>query len=42
MKTYVIPQPVAQALIDYLKTRPYVEVHELIGALLQLQDAPES
>jgi len=32
-----LPQPLGQALIDYLKQRPYVEVYELIPALLALK-----
>jgi hypothetical protein len=32
-----IHQSTAQALIDYLKKRPYEEVYQLIAALLQLR-----
>ncbi len=31
----VVPVKVAQATVDYLKTRPYVEVADIIHALLR-------
>jgi hypothetical protein len=39
-KDYVISQNVAQAIVDYLQTRPYNEVYKLIAAVVQLQPAP--
>jgi hypothetical protein len=36
-----IQRQVAQAVIDYLKKRPYEEVYHLIAALLQLQPEKE-
>jgi hypothetical protein len=33
-KQYLIPQPVAQAILDYLQNRPFAEVHTLISALM--------
>jgi hypothetical protein len=35
----LIPQALAQGIVDYLKARPYAEVHELIGGLLRLPQA---
>lgn len=35
-----VPVPLAQALLDYLATRPYGEVYQLIAALQSLQPAP--
>jgi hypothetical protein len=37
----LLPQPVAQALVNYLQEQPFKHVHQLIGALMQLQPAPE-
>ena len=39
MNDLIIPQELAQQLVNYLKTRPYEEVFQLIGQLLQLQPA---
>jgi hypothetical protein len=35
----LVPQPVAQAIIDYLQNRPHIEVHGLIGALMACSKA---
>lgn len=37
----LIPIPVAQAILNYLATQPYQQVHELIHALQALEPAPE-
>ena len=37
----VISQPLAQKVVDYLKTRPYEEVFQLIHPLLHLQPVSE-
>jgi hypothetical protein len=37
MKTFLLPEPVAQKTIDYLVKRPYDEVYLLIAELMQLQ-----
>jgi hypothetical protein len=34
---FKINQELAQALLNYLQTRPYAEVHGLIAALLRLE-----
>lgn len=34
---FVIPQDLAQAILDYLASRPYREVHELIVRLQRLE-----
>lgn len=34
-KRILVAQALAQALVDYLKKRPYEEVFQLIGGLLQ-------
>lgn len=33
-----IERPVAQAILSYLVTRPYIEVHELVRALQGLKE----
>lgn len=38
---YVIPQPLAQSITDYLVLHPYREVAHFIAALQQLQRLPE-
>lgn len=37
----VIPQPLAQAVLNYLARQPYADVASLVQALLQLQKVPE-
>ena len=32
----LIPAPLAQAIVSYLETKPFVEVHQLIAGLLRL------
>lgn len=32
-----LPQPVAQAIVDYLVTKPFGEVYELIMAIQKLE-----
>jgi hypothetical protein len=39
-KQYVISESLAQAILDYLKTRPYQEVYNAIPALLGLKEVP--
>jgi hypothetical protein len=41
-KQYVIPESLAQAVLEYLSTRPYREVAHLVGGLLSLQPVPEA
>lgn len=36
---YLIPQPLAQAILDYLVQHPYAQVHPLVQALQQLKEA---
>lgn len=36
----LVPVPIAQAVLDYLATRPYGEVYQLIATLQSLQPAP--
>lgn len=38
---FIIPQPLAQAILDYLVQRPYAEVHQFVAAIQQMQAAPE-
>lgn len=38
----IIPTTLAEAIVQYLAQRPYIEVHKLIAALQQLQPAPEA
>lgn len=38
---YVIPQQLAQAILDYLAAHPYREVAPLVAAMQQLQPVPE-
>ena len=35
-KLYLIDEALAQAILDYLKLQPYVEVYKLIHALQEL------
>lgn len=39
-KQLVIPLATAEAIINYLAQRPYVEVFQLIAAMQQLQPLP--
>ncbi|BBD38240.1 hypothetical protein Amn_31200 [Aminobacter sp. Y103A] len=39
MENFLIPQALAQALLDYLAARPYREVHHFIDAMVRLQPA---
>jgi len=39
-KQLVIPLATAEAVINYLAARPYVEVFQLIAAMQQLQPLP--
>lgn len=41
-KALIIPTTTAQAVVDYLKTRPFEEVHSLIGQLLSLKSVEDS
>jgi len=38
MKTYIIREDLAQAVIGYLATRPYQEVAPLIAAMQQMPE----
>ena len=37
MKQYIIDEALAQAIANYLSTRPYTEVFQLIPALMQIK-----
>ena len=37
MKEYIIPEELVQALLSYLKSRPYIEVFEGVQALESLK-----
>ena len=39
-KQLVIPLATAEAVVNYLAARPYVEVFQLISAMQQLQPLP--
>lgn len=39
---FVIPEPLANKILNYLGNRPYIEVYEMIGAMLRLEKAPEA
>jgi len=41
MKNFIIPEQVLVAAVNYLGTKPYSEVSQLIAALSQLQPVPE-
>jgi hypothetical protein len=36
----ILPTHLGQALLDYLATKPYREVYQLVAALQQLQPVP--
>lgn len=38
----LLPKDLAQALVQYLATKPAGEVHHLLGGLLALQPAKEN
>ncbi len=38
MKTYVLPEELRTALLQYLAQRPYQEVAQAIAALMKLQE----
>lgn len=40
-RAIAVPLPLAQRLVDYLATRPYAEVCELIPALQRCEPVPE-
>lgn len=40
MKTYLISQELAQKILTYLGTKPFVEVHQLVPGLLSLEELP--
>jgi hypothetical protein len=39
-KTYLIPESLLKAIVNYLVTRPYGEVHQAMPQLAQLREAP--
>lgn len=39
--TYLLPEPLAQAIMAYLVSRPYVEVYELVNALQHTPTVPK-
>ena len=42
MKNYILPEDLREALMGYLRTRPYGEVVDGMKALESLEEAPES
>ena len=40
MKQFLIDEPLAITILNYLGKRPYIEVAALIAGLMQLQEAP--
>jgi len=42
MKNYLITEEIANALLQYLGTRPFAEVNNLIQALQTVTPAPEA
>jgi len=40
-KTYLMPSSLRDALLSYLSSRPYAEVHEGVSALLALKPVEE-
>jgi len=40
MKMFLLPQPLGNAILQYLGRQPFVEVAGMIKALDQLQEAP--
>lgn len=39
---FLVPQALAQAILDYLVQRPYAEVHQLVASFQQIPRAPET
>ena len=39
MKTFLLPEPLGTAILNYLGKQPYTEVAALIGGLMQLKEA---
>ncbi len=42
MKTYLLPENLRKALMDYLLTRPLGEVYDGYNALASLEELPET
>ena len=42
MKKFIISEELAQAILNFLGSRPYVEVHKLVPGLLALEVLPGS
>jgi hypothetical protein len=40
MKFYAVPEQLVNAVLQYLGSKPYIEVAQLIGALGQIQEVP--
>jgi hypothetical protein len=40
MKTFLLPEQLGNAVLQYLAQRPYAEVAALIAGLSQLQEVP--
>lgn len=38
--TLLVPATLAQAVVNYLQTKPFGEVHQLISALVQCKPSP--
>ncbi len=41
MKQFLIPEALAQALLNYMAEQPYKQVFQLVIALQTLKEAPE-
>jgi len=40
MKTFLLPEQLGQAVMDYLSKQPYKDVAVLISGMMQLKEAP--
>jgi len=40
MKNYIISEQIVKALLSYLATRPYQEVHQVMPVLQSLEEVP--
>jgi len=40
MKTFLLPEPLGTAILNYLGKQPYTEVAAMIAGMMQLKEAP--